>query len=119
MTEFYQEMQGIASELLAEFDQGDIYYIALVPGNGPPDNPGPSTQVPYKIDAAARGVKYKYVMGGLALASDLQCTMAVRPDVVPDMKGKVRLGTIDYKIIQIMPIPPSGTTVAHRLIFRK
>lgn len=119
----YDEMQKVASEILSEFDQGGVYYIALVPGNGPADDPGPPQTVPFKINTVVRGVKSKYVQNGLAIASDLQCVMSVHPDVTPDIHGRVRIDQGskrgEYKVVQAMPIPPAGVTVAHRLIFRK
>lgn len=77
MSEFYDGIREIASELLTEFKQGTIAYVKSTLGTGgTPDNPALPTLTSYPINAVARGVQYKYVMRGLALASDLQVTFA-------------------------------------------
>jgi hypothetical protein len=118
MNDFYSKMQGVTSKVLKRFGQGGIYYVALTPGIGPKDNPGPSTETPYKLDAAARGVSFKYVNGSTIVTSDLQLTMAVRKDVTPSIEGFVKIDDRQYKIIQVIPKPAAGTPVAYTLIFR-
>lgn len=118
---FYDDMQKITSGVLRTLKQGNPRYIAMVPAvsGGTPDNPGDPVQTPYDIDAAVRGVAFKYVDNSTVLATDLQCVMAVHPVVTPDMKGFVEIEGVRHKVVQVMPIPPSGTVVAYRLIFRK
>lgn len=118
MGNFYQEMQGVASDLLREFNQGVIEYVALTPGNGPPDNPGPPTETPTTINAVARGVSFKYVDGTNILRSDLQITMP-GDGVVPDPKGFIRVDGKQFKIVEIRRKPAAGTPVAFVVIFRK
>ena len=117
----YDEMQQIASEILGdpEFKQGEIIYVATIPGNGPPDNPGASTTVEYALDAVAKGVSYKYVKDGLALSTDLTVTSAVRADVVPDMKGFIKIDGVRHKIMQDISTPGAGTRVVWKWIVRK
>lgn len=119
MREFFQEMQSVASEVLSAFDMEDIFYVRVTPGNGPPDDPGAPVETDFKVDGAARGVKFRYIDGTVIVAGDLQATMAVHSDVTPDMTGFVKLGTVPYKIAQIDQIPPVGVPVAYRLFFRK
>lgn len=116
---FYDEMQALATEVLGEFKQGAISYIRVVPGNGPADDPGAPVETAFALSAAMRGVKFKYTQSGLALASDMQVTMAVRPDVTPDMRGFIEADGIRYKIVQILPKPAAGTPAVYTLIVRK
>lgn len=115
----YDELQDVTREIMSEFKQGSCVYIRRTPGNGPVDNPGTSTIDRFELDAAARGVKYKYVASNLALASDLQVVASVKPEFTPDPTGMVEVDGLEYKIVQLLPIPAAGTPVAHTYIIRK
>lgn len=117
--DFYGEMQGVARDVLTEFNQGKIEYVALTPGTGPAQNPGEPTEQAYTIPGAVRGVKFKYIDNSTIVQSDQQATMAVSADVTPNMAGFMRVDGVRYKIIAIKPIPPAGTPVANVIIFRK
>lgn len=119
MVSFYQELQGVASELLAEFDQGGIFYIAVVPGSGPAQNPGPSTETPFKVEGVARGVSFKYIDNKSVVASDLQITMAVDARYTPNEKGFALIDGVRHKVIQAIRKPAAGTPVAWTIIVRK
>ncbi len=116
---FYDDMQNVASEILEEFKQGVIKYIEVTPGAGTVDDPGASTETEYTLNGTANGVKFKYVQNGLAIASDMQVVTAVRFDIIPDMKGFIEIDNIRYKIVQILPKPAAGTTVANVFIVRR
>lgn len=117
---FYDEMQQIATGLLTEFKQGAIAYVQIIKGTGPDDEPGPSTpDVKPLVGAVAKGVSFKYLQGGLAVASDLQVTHSVQNGVEPEMNGFYEIDGVRYKIIQLIPIPAAGTKVAIRAIIRK
>lgn len=115
---FYDDMQGVARDVLTEFQQGVIKYVQITPGNGPVDNPGPSTPTKFIIPATATGVQFKYVQKALAVASDLQISAPIDPRFVPDMKGFIEVDGKTYKIVAIQPIPPAGTPVVNVIIFR-
>jgi len=118
---FYEEMQDIASSLLTEFKQGVIEYAKLTPGTGPADNPGPATETKYElVGAVARGVSFKYVQNGLALAGDSQVTMNVDDRFgKPTMPGFIDKDGIRYTIVQVVAIPDAGTAVAYVVIIRR
>jgi hypothetical protein len=115
---FYDDMQAIATEVLTEFAQGVVKYVQIVPGNGPVDNPGPSTRNEFIIPATATGVQFKYVQTGLAVASDLQVIAPIDPRFTPDLKGSVEIDGKPFKIVAVQPIPPAGTPVVNVLILR-
>lgn len=117
---FYDDMQGIANDLFRDFNQGVIAYIQVTPGNGPADNPGPSTETPYTLDGAtSRGVQFKYVQRDLAVASDLQVSFGYDARFEPAANGFVTIDGTRYKIVQIVRKPEAGTVVAWTLIVRK
>lgn len=118
----YDEMQQIARELLndPDFKQGTIRYIAIVPGNGPADNPGPSTAVPHDIPGGvAKGVSYKYVKDGLALSTDKTVILPIVAGLVIDMKGFIEIDGVRHKIVQDISTPAAGTRVVGKYIVRK
>jgi len=132
MSSIYQDLQGVASDLLREFDQkkpGDaspdpvngngIYYVAVVPGGGPAQNPGPSVETPFKVDAVARGVSFKYIDGKSVVASDLQVTIPSDDRFTPNEKGFVIVDGVKNKVIQLVRKPAAGVLIAHTLIIRK
>lgn len=118
MVGFYDEMQTVASDLLREFKQGEIYYVALTPGTGPADNPGPTQEVPTLVNAVARGVKFKYIDGSNIVSSDFQITMP-GDGVEPNMRGFIKVDGVTHKIVKIDRKPSAGVAVAYVVIFRK
>lgn len=129
MSSIYEDLQGVASGLLKEFDQkapGDpsptsngIYYVAVVPGSGPAQNPGPSVETPYKVDGVARGVSFRYIDNKNVVGTDEQITFAVNPAFVPNEKGFVLIDGKRYKVIAFFRKPAAGTPVAYTLVIRK
>lgn len=117
MSDFYKEMQGVATELLAEFNQGVIKYIAPSATGGDPFNPTQGASTEYTLDAVARGVEFKYIREGYISASDIQVTAAVF-DVEPKMNGTVEIDGKEKQIIAIQQIPAAGTVLSW-LIFCK
>ena len=75
---FYDDMQNVASDVLKQFQQGVIKYVDITSGTGPADDPGEPTENEFILDGAARGVKFKYVQNGFAVASDLQITSSLK-----------------------------------------
>lgn len=119
MTDFYADMQKIASDVLGEFKQGVVQYIELVPVAGAtPDDPGEPTETVTTINAAVRPVSTKYVDGSHIVQSDKQIVMP-GDTVEPKMSGNMRIDGTDFKIIEIMPRPAAGTPVSYTLIVRR
>ncbi len=122
MADFYAEMQGIASGILAEFKQGTIT-LSRTPTAAPetetPWEPGAPTTTTYTLDAVARGANQTeigsaYTNGTLVLASDLVVTCAV-PEVEPQMTDAVTIDGREYVIKGISRKPAAGTPVAYAL----
>ena len=119
MSDFYEDMQSIATDLIGEFKQGTVQYVAVVAVGGPVDNPGPSTLTTYTVNAVVRGVAFRYIDGTSIVSTDLQFTISGDQPFVPDMKGHVTVDGVKHTIIGIMPKPAAGTPVAYTIIFRK
>lgn len=115
---FYNDMQGLATGLLRDFDQGGIVLSVATPGAGPAHNPGPVTFADVPLPGAARGVSAKYVDGTHVLATDLQLTVPGEL-ATPKLGDVVKLSGVAHQIVRIIPKPATGTVVAYLLIVRK
>lgn len=115
----YDEMQGVAAVLFAEFQQGSIKYVELQPAaGGTPDDPGDSVRVEYSLTATARPVSTKYVDGSHIVQSDKQVSMP-GDGVEPQMSGFLLIDGAQHKITGIKRIPEAGTVVSYILIVRR
>lgn len=116
---FYEDMQLVASDVLGEFKQGNVVYVALTPNPGStPDEPLPPTESFTPINATVRPVSTKYVDGSHIVQSDKQVTFA-GDAASPDMSGYMLIDTVRYKIVEIMPTPAAGTVVSYTVIVRR
>ena len=117
---FYDDMQKVATGLLTEFRQGVIRHIALTPGNGPAHKPGSPQETPTILPGAtARGVPIKYITGGLAQTGDLVVVSSVVKGLTVNQADKIEIDGVRYSVVEILPIPPAGTTVAFNFIVRR
>ena len=115
----YDEMQGVAKELFADFQQGSIIYVELQPAAGAtPDDPGNPVRVEHPLTATARPVSTKYVDGSHIVQSDRQVSMP-GGGVEPQMSGFLLIDGTQHKIIGIKRIPEAGTVISYILIVRR
>ena len=115
----YDEMQGVATELFAQFQQGSIKYVELQPAaGGTPDDPDDPVRVKYTLTATARPVSTKYVDGSHIVQSDKQVSMT-GGGVEPQMSGFLLIDGVQHKIIGIKRIPEAGTVISYILIVRR
>lgn len=122
---FYDEMQDVASELLAEFKQGAVTLTQTTRGSPDPATPwipGAPTETTYNLSATV-GAAYvsnasaTYDDGTLILASDLIVTCAA-PPVAPEMGSTVTIDERGYSIKQITALPAGGTPAAYKIFVR-
>lgn len=118
---FYDDMQGVAADLLAEFKQGLITLTRTPladPDEDSPWQPGEAGEpTVYTLDATVKGVSAEFVDGSTILSTDLQ-VMAAVPPVVPAMTDVLAIDGSDVVLIRIDTIPAAGTPVAYRFIVR-
>lgn len=117
---FYDDMQIVASDVLAEFKQGSVSYIAITPQPGStPDEPLPPIPAdPVSLNATVRPVSTKYVDGTHIVQSDKQVTFAAGV-VTPDISGFIDIDGSRFKIVEVLPVPAAGTVVTYTLIVRR
>jgi len=123
---FYDDMQKIATDLLTQFNQGEINLIVVTPGNGPPSNPGqPVRQPPRLLKGAAnaafsvRGASKTYADGTHIQRGDVKVVSKVLAGIDPKLTDKITLDGKEYNIIHFNKIPESGTTVAWVFFVRR
>lgn len=114
MADFYDNMQGVATELLTEFSQGTMSYNYITGGTSPFDGPTTVTAVPFK--GAATGVAFKY-RNDLVTASDIEITAAVfEPAPLPN--GTVTIDGTERQVLSVMAIPPAGTPSIYKIFVK-
>jgi hypothetical protein len=112
---FYDEMRGVADELLGEFAQGTCTLkrvTTAAPNPETPWIPGEETVTTYPLAAAVRRVSQKYVDGTLIVATDNQVTFAV-PAIVPAMSDILVIDGAEHAMKDLRPIPGAGVVVAY------
>lgn len=111
---FYDEMRGVADDLLAEFAQGSVQLkrVATTPGENPWDPPT-ETAVTYPIKATVKRLHQRYENGVLIVETGDMVTFAV-PEVVPELTDTLVIDGKERVITNLTPIPPAGTVVAYK-----
>src|SRR5690606_26331528 len=120
MSDFYGDMAGIASEILAEFKQGVITLTKTAPGEPDPATPwisGEPIEVTYPLDATAKPVSEEFINGTTIIATDIEIVSAVF-GADPDPADQVEIDGRPATTIKVMRIPAAGTVVAWRFIVR-
>jgi hypothetical protein len=128
---FYQEMQGVATEILDEFQQGDVLAVRTTPGTPDPTKPWEpveGTVKTYKLKATVRGVSQKYLDGTNITVSDQMVVAAVAAKEVlngipqgdeafhPAASDEIRVDGKTRSVKRIIPIPAAGTPVAYHIV---
>lgn len=129
MADFYEQMRGVAAELLAPTSQGGLGQGVIelsrdVPGTPDPDQPWlpvePIVQTE-TLDGAVRGVSKRLVgieVGGtVILGSDRQaiCTVPVMGYTAGD---RLSVDGVPVHIIDVEKIPAAGITSAVKFLIR-
>lgn len=120
MSDFYGEMAELASEVLAEFSQGEITITKPgieTPGPNPWDPPVTSSPVIYSLDATAKPVSEHLINGTTIVATDTEIVSAVF-GADPDPADQMEIDGKPVTIIKVMRIPAAGTVVAWRIVVR-
>lgn len=115
----YDDLKPIAASLMKEFKQGEVQLIKLTAGTGPADNPGIPTETLVDLDAVVKGVSYKYVAGGFAVASDLTVSAAPVAGYTPEITDFISIDGARYKIVFMIDLPAVGTRIVWKFIVRK
>lgn len=114
---FYTEMQGVADELITEFEQGTVQIVRTTPSVADPSRPWDATysDTPSSVLAVVKAVRTQFVVGTRVIERAVQIVMpgSVTPEPLPKDKyivdGRSR---ITYKFERI---PEAGIPVAFKV----
>lgn len=108
-TAFYEEMQDVADELLAEFGQGSVAVVPAAASIADPNRPWdktltPGTPVP--VDATVSKVDRKFI-NGTTIVENMDMVILPGATAVTEqdklsVDGKLR------KIVKVFPVPAAG-----------
>lgn len=116
----YDDLRDVASEVFAEFKQGNIVYRGLTRVEGAtPDAPAASVPVNVTLNATAAPVSTRFVDGSNIVQSDIQVAFANDGSVTPNMSDHIVIDGTRYKIVQIMAMPAAGNPVSWLVIVRR
>lgn len=114
---FYDDLQAIAMDVLAEFNQGGLSKITITSTPAANEWELPSNSAtPVTINAVVKGVSQKYVDGSRIVATDLEATLP--GDVSIDAGSNVTVNGNPVQVIAVMPTPASGTPVIVKVVLR-
>ncbi|TWG90324.1 hypothetical protein L598_000700000810 [Mesorhizobium sp. J18] len=120
---FYDEMRGVADELLSEFQQGTVLLkrVTTTPGENEWDPPG-ETVTTYPLSATVKRLHQRYENGVLIVETGDMVTFAVptipasvEPEIpanTPALTDTLIIDGVERAISNLTPIPGSGTVVA-------
>ena len=109
---FYDEMQGVATELLTEFQQGTVSLKRVTVGPPPNDwTPGETVETLHPLKATVKRLHQRYENGVLIVETGDMVTFAV-PEVEPVLTDTLVIDGVERAITNLTPIPPAGTVVA-------
>lgn len=110
---FYDEMAGVATDLLTEFNQGVVQLKRETHGAVDPDQPWvpgePTVQI-WPLNAVVTRMHQRYENGVLIVETGDMVTFAV-PDVEPVLTDLIVIDGGERAISRLALIPPSGTVV--------
>ncbi|WP_157866116.1 hypothetical protein [Mesorhizobium japonicum] len=113
---FYDEMAGVATDLLTEFNQGVVKLKRETPGVVDPEQPWmpvePTVQI-WPLNAVVKRIHQRYEDGILIVETGDMVTFAV-PAVVPQLSDFLAIDGTDRAITNLTSIPPAGVVVAYK-----
>ena len=115
----YDDLQAVATELLTEFDQGDVKLIKVSSNSTAPDDHSVQNETSYDLKAVVKGVSAKYLKEGFASVGDLEMTCAVEENIEPTINDFVVIKDLRYKIVQDFSVPAAGSVVARKFLLRR
>lgn len=122
---FASDMQDVASELLGEFDESNGR-IALVKVGGDPvwNETLGEMVVPASSDIPLRGVTVAFSAAQINVTTiqqgDVMCIVqALEPSIGISLQDKVKIGGVQWSIVDTPLVDYTGLTICHKIHCRK
>ena len=117
---FYDEIQDVASEVLAEFAQGVVTVTrpgGTIPGKNPWDPEIVVEEQVFTLSATVAAIGDEFIDGTTILATDRMVTAAAFGDV-PQVGDELAIDGKVVSIVKQMRVPAAGTLIVWRWIVR-
>ena len=122
---FASDMQGVASELLGEFDESNGRIVLVKVGGEPVWSESLGEMViPASLDITLRGVTVAFsaaqINGTTIQQGDVMCIVqALNPSVGISLQDKVKIGGVQWSIVDTPLVDYTGLTICHKIHCRK
>jgi hypothetical protein len=118
---FYNDMVGIAGDLITEYQQGTMLLERRTqpPATPPEWNPPPPELQQYPIVGVARNVDRRFVDGTLVMATDRMVTFPARSlpvGIEPQMTDVLYVDGAPTTIKKVIRVPEAGIIIVFKLI---
>ena len=122
---FASDMQDVASELLGEFDESNGRIVLVKVGGDPVWSESLGEMViPASSDIPLRGVTVAFssaqINGTTIQQGDVMCIVqALDPSVGVSLQDKVKIGGVQWSIVDTPLVDYTGLTICHKIHCRK
>ena len=122
---FASDMQDVASELLGEFDESNGRIVLVKVGGDPVWNETLGEMViPEPADKPLTGVTVAFsaaqINGTTIQQGDVMCIVqALDPSIGISLQDKVKIGGIQWSIVDTPLVDYTGLTICHKIHCRK
>jgi len=122
---FASDMQDVASELLGEFDESNGRIVLVKVGGEPVWSESLGEMViPASLDITLRGVTVAFsaaqINGTTIQQGDVMCIVqALNPSVGVSLQDKVKIGGVQWSIVDTPLVDYTGITICHKIHCRK
>ena len=122
---FASDMQEVASELLGEFDESNGRIVLVKVGGEPVWSESLGEMViPASSDIPLRGVTVAFssaqINGTTIQQGDVMCIVqALDPSVGISLQDKVKIGGVQWSIVDTPLVHYTGITICHKIHCRK
>ena len=122
---FASDMQDVASELLGEFDESNGRIVLVKVGGDPVWNESLGEMViPASTDIPLTGVTVAFsaaqINGTTIQQGDVMCIVqALDPSIGISLQDKVKIGGVQWSIVDTPLVDYTGLTICHKIHCRK
>ena len=122
---FASDMQEVASELLGEFDESNGRIVLVKVGGDPVWNETLGEMViPASVDIPLTGVTVAFgaaqINGTTIQQGDVMCIVqALDPSIGINLQDKVKIGGVQWSIVDTPIVDYTGLTICHKIHCRK
>jgi len=119
------EMQDVANDLLGEFDESNGRIVLVKVGGEPVWSESLGEMViPASLDITLRGVTVAFsaaqINGTTIQQGDVMCIVqALNPSVGISLQDKVKIGGVQWSIVDTPLVDYTGLTICHKIHCRK